>query len=93
MTRAPDKAQVARAFELADDSMREQLQAHCQPAAHLAGLTGCFYPCGADGKAVHRLDEAEPPVVEAFTWLYDRGQARIVSDRNGHQIIVLTKGA
>lgn len=89
-TRA-ERELAVRAVAIADDTMTETLRAHCVPA-DMAGVQDCFLPYGADGTRVERVDQAEPCVIEAFSWLYDRGLARIVADARGRQIIVLTKG-
>jgi hypothetical protein len=89
-----DKKLTARAFEIADSTMLEQLRAHCV-LTERAGGEASLRPCGADGNTVQRVDQAENAVREAFTWLYDRGIARISADGNGYQVIVLresTKG-
>lgn len=83
---------ACRAVAIADNACAELLRAHCRPSSHLVGIEDCLRPVGADGKRVARVDQAEPAVREAFGYLYDRGRVRIVTDDEGDQIIVLTKG-
>lgn len=82
---------ATRAVVIADQAMLELLCAHCRHSDRIAGAD-CLRPVDAEGKRVARIDLAEPAVREAFAWLYDRDLARIVTDDEGGQIIVLTKG-
>lgn len=76
---------VARAFEIADESMLELIAAHAVAIApRLYGLVD------ENSHEVASLDVADPAIQEAFEWLALRGVAKLVTDMRGEIIELAT---
>jgi hypothetical protein len=76
---------VARAFEIADESMLELIAAHAVP------LKPCLYGLvDENSHEVATLDVADPAIQEAFEWLALRGIAELVTDECGEIIKLAT---
>ena len=93
-TRA-ERELALRAIAIADRLMRARLHEECFPASEFikGAVRECLRPkSAAEDKPTPRVDWATPLIREAFAWLYERDLARIVTDKHGNQIIVLTTG-
>lgn len=76
---------VARAFEIADESMLELLA--CHAVAHKPLL---YALSDEQGHEVATLDAADPAIQEAFEWLALRGVAELATDDKGELIRLKT---
>jgi hypothetical protein len=76
---------VARAFEIADESMLELIAGHAVAIEpRLYGLVD------ENSHEVATLDVADPTIQEAFEWLALRGIAELVTDDRGEIIRLAT---
>lgn len=76
---------VARAFEIADESMLELIAGHAVAIRpQLYGLVD------ENSREVATLDLADPAIQEAFEWLSLRGVAELVTDDRGEIISLKT---
>lgn len=76
---------VARAFEIADESMLELI------AAHAVSIKPCLYGLvDENGHEVTTLGVADSAIQEAFEWLALRGIAELVTDERGEIIKMAT---
>jgi hypothetical protein len=76
---------VARAFEIADESMLELI------AAHAVAIKPQIYGLvDENSHEVASLDDADPAIQEAFEWLALRGIAELVTDQYGEIIKLAT---
>jgi site-specific recombinase XerC len=75
-------AMCARAFEIADQAMAEQLTCHCVQG-EVDGVLGL---CDENGMEVGTLAQANSAIREAFEWLSLRGRATLERDSGGECI-------
>ena len=78
----------ARAFEIADESMRSLIECCCARVDEF----GVFYvPLNEDGEDAANMGEVESFIVEACDWLTARGLCEVVESPDG-PVITLFPG-
>lgn len=90
-----DPAMVARAFEIADESMYAQLVCHSLPPIEtgIGGMPTLLPLTSEDGNVVHVLHEADAAVQQAFDWLNERGFVRLTMGEKGERRIEVVRVA
>lgn len=87
---APTPAQIARAFEIADEAMFEMLLAH--GALHGDGVDSTVIGFTDEAAAeVMSLAEASDAMREAFEWLQPRGYVELDRDGEGEVVSVIRR--
>ena len=79
---------IARAFEIADESMEALMRAHtlrCDEVGHLLKLVD------EDGEEVATLAEADAGTQDAFAWLSERGLCELIDEPGGEVILMVNE--
>jgi len=77
---------TAKAFEIADQSMRSLIECHCVREDSFGHL---FSPTNTEGSEVHSLADADPVIIEAVEWLVARDLASVFSNTDGDVVYLM----
>jgi hypothetical protein len=86
---APTPAQIARAFQIADEAMYELLVSEGVPDDAID--TTVIGLCNESSQEVASLAEASSAMREAFEWLQPRGYVELGTDGQGEFIHVVRR--
>jgi hypothetical protein len=90
---APTPAQIARAFEIADEAMFELLHSEGMPLADPGAEVDALVIGLVDENCmeVTKLAQASQALRDAFEWLQQRGYVELGSDTDGEYVQVLRR--